>query len=140
MEDGFEDWGTPALTARCPPRLCVVFLMFPLGGSSLGLSLLDLPLPPRPAVDFILDMVIQKIGFGEDGGEIGSIFIGARRKAANSSPSISAHGSDINLHKRLDRICIRERLDQLSVPYFSRAAYKQVILYEQIYRPIKTRR
>ena len=131
--------GAPALAARCPPRLCAVFLVFTRDGSSLGFILLDLPLPPRPAVDFILDIGLGKSVLGEDG-ERGSSLIGARSKAASSSPSTSTNGSDINLHKRLDRICIRERLDQLSVPYFPRAAYKQVILYEQIYRQIKTRR
>ena len=86
---GLEERGTPALTARCPPRLCEVGLVFPLEGSSLGLSLLNLPLPPRPAVDFILDMGVEKIGFGEDGGEIGSSLMGARSSAASSSPRIS---------------------------------------------------
>ena len=132
-------FGTPALTARCPPRLCGAVRVFPQGGSSLGFVLLDLPRPPRPAVDFILDIGLGKSVLEEDG-ERGSSLIGARIKAASSSPSTSTNGSDINLHKRLDRICIRERLDQLSVPYFPRAAYKQVILYDQINRQIRTRR
>ena len=84
----FRGWGTPALAARCPPRLCGVDLVFPLEGSSLGLVLLDLPLPPQPAVDFILDIEVEKIGLGEDGGESGSSLVGARSSATSSSPSI----------------------------------------------------
>ena len=132
-------WGALALAARCPPRLCADFLVFTRDGSSLKGVLLDLPRPPRPAVDFILDIGLGKSVLEEDG-ERGSSLIGARIKAASSSPSTSTNGSDINLHKRLDKICIRERLDQLSVPYFPRAAYKQVRVYEQMNRQIKTRR
>ena len=116
--------GAPALAARCPPRLCAVFLVFTRDGSSLRFILLDLPRPPRPAVDFILDIRLGESVLGGEDGERGSSLIGARIKAANFSPSTSTNGSDINLHKRLDRIYIRERLDQLSVPYFPRAAYK----------------
>ena len=100
--------GAPALASRCPPRLCAVFLVFTRDGSSLGFTLLDLPLPPRPAVDFILDIWVWKRGLGEEGGEIGSSLIGARRMAASSSPKNSTRQSDINLHKKLDRSCIRE--------------------------------
>ena len=132
--------GALALAARCPPRLCADFLVFTRDGSSLGFVLLDLPRPPRPAVDFILDIRLGESVLGGEDGDRGSSLIGARSKAASSSPSISTNGSDINLHKRLDRICIRERLDQLSVPYFPRAAYKQVKVYEQIDGQIKTRR
>ena len=98
MEDGLEDWGTPALSARRPPRLCAGFLVFTLGGSSLGLFLSDLP-PPRPALDFILGIGGAKTGLGEDGGETGSSLMGARSSARSSGLRMSAHGSDINLHK-----------------------------------------
>ena len=95
---GLEGWRLPALAARCPPRLCAICLVFILGGSPLGVFLSDLPLP-RPADCFILGIEGAKTGFGVKGGEMGSIFIGARRSAASSSPRISTHGSDINLHK-----------------------------------------
>ena len=121
---GVEGWRAPALAARCPPRLCAVFLVLTLGGSALEV-VSDLPLP-RPAVRFILDIGGSKTGFGVCEGDKGSSLIGASSKAASSSPSISTNGSDINLHKKLDRSCIRERLDQLSVPYFPRAAHKQI--------------
>ena len=93
-----EDWGTPALAARCPPRLCAVFLVLTLGGSSLGVFLLDLPLP-RPAVNFILGIRGTKTRFGVNGGETGSILIGARRSATSSGLKIFVYGSDINLHR-----------------------------------------
>ena len=73
--DCLEDWGTPALLARCPPRLCVGLLVFTLGGSSLGLFLSDLS-PPRPARDFILGIEGAKTGFGDEGGESGSTLTG----------------------------------------------------------------
>ena len=98
MEDGFEDWGTPALSARRPPRLCATLFVFTLGGSSLGLLLSVLPLP-RPAEDFILGIEGANTGLGVDGGETGSSFIGARSSARSSGLRMSAHGSDINLHK-----------------------------------------
>ena len=95
-----KGWGTPALTARCPPRLCEDCLVGSLDGSSLGSVLPCLPLPlPRPTVHFIRDIEGEKTGLGEEGGETGSILIGARSKVASSSPKISTHGSDINLHK-----------------------------------------
>ena len=90
--------GTPALAARCPLRLCEGWLGGSLGGSSLGLFLLSLPLP-RPAVYFIRHIEGAKTGLGEEGGETGSSLMGARRIDASSSPNISAHRSDINLHK-----------------------------------------
>ena len=102
--------------------------------------LLDLPRPPRPAVDFILDIRLGESVLGERIGERDSSLMGARSKAASSSPSISTNGSDINLHKRLDRICIRERPDQLSVPISLEQHTKQVKVYEQIDGQIKTRR
>ena len=120
-----EGWRTPALAARCPPRFCAVFLVLTLGGSTLEV-ISDLPLP-RPAVRFILGIGGAKTGLGEDGGEIGSSLIGARSMAASSSPKNSTRQSDINLHIKLDIHCIRERLDQLSVPYFPRAVCKQII-------------
>ena len=101
--------------------------MFTRDGSSLMGVLLDLPRPPRPAVDFILDIRLGESVLGERIGEIGSSLIGARRMAASSSPKTSTRQSDINLHIKLDKSCIRERLDQLSVPYFPRAAHKQII-------------
>ena len=81
-----------------PLRLCAVRLVFTLGGSSLGVLLRALPLP-RLAVDFKRDIGGEKTGLGEDGGETGSSFIGARSIARSSGSSMSAHGSDINLHK-----------------------------------------
>ena len=95
-----KGWGTPALADRCPPRLCEDCLSVSLGGSSLGFVLPGLPLPlPRPAVDFKRDMEGVKMGLGEEGGETGSSLMGARSMAASSSPKVSTHGSDINLHK-----------------------------------------
>ena len=100
MEDGLEDWGTPALSARRPPRFCATLFVFTMSGSSLGFPLLDLPLPPRPAVDFILDIGFGGTGLEEDGGERGSSLIGAHSNAASSSTKTLTYGSDINLHKR----------------------------------------
>ena len=69
-----------------------------LANLTLLLSLLALPLLLL-AVDFTRDMGGTKTGFGDEGGETGSSLIGARSITRSSGLSISAHGSDINLHK-----------------------------------------